>query len=97
MAENSEATSLKDWKEKPVILYPAKIFSKIRKSEDLCRDREAEIIHHRWTSTTRSAKENLSGRKKIPGWNLDLHKEIKRLKKETMWVNGFFSLFLKSL
>lgn len=35
----------------------------------------AEIMYHQWISTTRNAKGSISGIKKIPGKNLNLHKK----------------------
>lgn len=67
-------------------LYAAKVFSKRRKNEVFCRHTEVEIIYNQQTRTTGNAKGSLSGRKKIPHGNLNLHKEIKRLKNETMCI-----------
>lgn len=94
-SENSEAASLKDWKKNSIYNLYTKIFSKRRKNEDVCRHTEGEIIYNQQSSTTGNAKGSLSGRKKISCGNLDLHKEIKRLKNETMYVPTVSFLNLK--
>ena len=48
----------------------------MKESEDLCLNIQADRINRQQTCTTRNVNGSVLRRKKIPGGNLDLYKEI---------------------
>ena len=66
----------------------------MKESEDLCLNIQADRLNHQQTCTTRKFNGSFLGRKKIPGGNLDLYKEIEEIVKGNyVGKDYFFSTF----